>query len=250
MNRQAAYNLPKCFLEKRGTTGIDLKRELPDLLDYGVTRGIFTDPNTVFEEEEWRKLGDKLFDAIIAEEKAARKLLKPWRTVTNTLKMHKAEQRVAAAAAERLSNTASARTSAAQQNDTTPPPDCPLPPSVRTLMIPQSSAGPWNLSQSGSALEDETPEPPQAERVAPRGIPAASPAGTAGANGLAEPMLEAGSPAPRQGTIWVPSRWVQPAVEEHNKGSPRERPELLQGGTPDRDQARHNGTVTTGEDRT
>ncbi|KAF1445513.1 Endogenous retrovirus group K member 8 Gag polyprotein, partial [Pygoscelis papua] len=102
MIRQAAYDLLKCFLEKRSIEDIDCKKELPGLLAYGVTKGFFANPDTVFEEEEWRKFGDKLFDEVINEEKVAKKLMKPWRAVTNVLTMHKAEQKVAAAAAERL----------------------------------------------------------------------------------------------------------------------------------------------------
>ncbi|XP_075275058.1 uncharacterized protein LOC142361163 [Opisthocomus hoazin] len=170
MNRQAAYNLLKCFLEKQGIDGIDLKKELPDLLNYGVLRGVFTDPNTVFEEEEWRKLGNKLFDAVINEEKAAKKLMKPWRAVTNTLTMHKAEQRVAAAAAERLTSAAPAGVSSTQPTA----PDCPLPPSIRTVVVPHSSsAGAWDLSRLGSALEGNSAEPPPSERVTQGEIAAA-----------------------------------------------------------------------------
>ncbi|XP_074934054.1 uncharacterized protein LOC142049850 isoform X1 [Phalacrocorax aristotelis] len=165
MNRQAAYNLLKCFLEKRGIEGIDLKKELNDLLAYGELRGIFTDPNTVFEEEEWRKLGDKLFDAVINEEKAAKKLMKPWRAVTNTLTMHKAEQRVAAAAAERLSSTAP--TGGTPVQPTAPAaPDCPLPPSVRSIVIPQSSRDAWDLSRLSSTLESEGKESPPTDQAA------------------------------------------------------------------------------------
>ncbi|KAF1519507.1 Endogenous retrovirus group K member 8 Gag polyprotein, partial [Eudyptula albosignata] len=163
MNRQATYNLLKCFLEKRGTIGIDLKKELPDLLEYGVTRGVFTNPDTVFEENEWRKLGDQLFDAVIKEEKTARRLMKPWRAVMNQLTMHKAEQKAAAAAAERLGATASvvAPAAAAPTAGATPPPECPLPPSVRTLMIPSHSGGLGNLFQLAPALEEQAVGPPQ-----------------------------------------------------------------------------------------
>ncbi|KAF1660129.1 hypothetical protein FQA23_0000559, partial [Aptenodytes patagonicus] len=210
MNRQAAYNLLKCFLEKRSTEGVDLKKELPDLLEYGVARGIFTDPNTVFEEEEWRKLGDKLFDAVIKEEKLARKLMKPWRAVTNTLTMYKAEQKVAAAAAERLGSTGTTGTSSTHQTVVSPPPDCPLPPSVRTFTIPQGPSGPWNLSHLGSALEDEVPEPSQAERTVQRETPTAPPEGRVGVDGMSELRSEGVSPAPRRSTNPF---WTQEAAD-------------------------------------
>ncbi|KAF1603393.1 UNVERIFIED_CONTAM: Endogenous retrovirus group K member 8 Gag polyprotein, partial [Eudyptes pachyrhynchus] len=201
MNRQAAYNLLKCFLEKRGTTGIDFKKELPDLLEYGAARGVFTNPDTVFEEDEWRKLGDQLFDAVIKEEKAARRLLKPWRTVINQLTMHKAEQKAAAAAAERLGATTSAGASAAQASaaGTTPPPEYPLPPSVRTLVVPPNSGGPWNLSQLVSALEGEAVGPPRAERPPQRGASTASSLEIAETEEGVATVVGADSPASRRG---------------------------------------------------
>ena len=81
MERQAAYDLLRCFLEKRGTQGIDCHKELPGLLAYGVAKGCLGNPDTVFEQTEWRKFGDKLFDEVINENKTAKKLLKPWRAV-------------------------------------------------------------------------------------------------------------------------------------------------------------------------
>ncbi|XP_071889317.1 uncharacterized protein [Anas platyrhynchos] len=102
METQAAYDLLKCFLEKQSTQGIDCKKDLPGLLAYGVAQGCFINPDTVFEQAEWRKFGDKLFDEVIKDNKTAKKLSKPWKAVTNALAIHQAEQRVAAAATERL----------------------------------------------------------------------------------------------------------------------------------------------------
>ncbi|KAK1194023.1 GAK8 protein, partial [Pygoscelis papua] len=182
MNRQAAYDLLKCFLEKRSTEGLDCKRELPGLLAYGVTKGFFTNPDTVFEEDEWRKFGDKLFDEVISDEKVAKKLMKPWRAVTNAITMHKAEQRAAAAAAERLGGASTTNMSSSQQAAAKPPPDCPLPPSVRTIVVPQNMSGSWDFSQMKSTIEEEaSPTAPPIEttsEAAPEVAPRASDRGT------------------------------------------------------------------------
>ncbi len=187
MDRQAAYDLLKCFLEKRSTVGLDCKRELPGLLAYGVTKGFFANPDTVFEEDEWRKFGDKLFDEVISEEKVAKKLMKPWRAVTNAITMHKAEQRAAAAAAERLSGISITNMSSSQQTAAKPPPDYPLPPSVRTIAVPKNMSGSWDLSQTKSTIEEEAsptapPIKPTSE-AAPGATPRASDRGI-------DPVLE------------------------------------------------------------
>ena len=127
MERQAAYDLLKCFLEKRKVPDIDCAKELAGLLAYGVAKGCFVSPDTVFEQAEWRKFGDKLFDEVINEHKTAKKLMKPWRAVINALATHKAEQKVAAAAAERLGGSNNQKEAEANQY--------PLPPSVRTFTI-------------------------------------------------------------------------------------------------------------------
>jgi len=141
MERQAAYDLLKCFLENRSTQGIDCKKDLPGLLAYGVTKGCFINPDTVFEQTEWCKFGDKLFDEVNNENKTAKKLLKPWRAVTNALAIHQAEQRVAAAATERLGLPGSAGSVNPQQGGMGGAGDYPLPPSVRTITLPQGAMG-------------------------------------------------------------------------------------------------------------
>ena len=219
MNRQAAYNLLECFLEKRGTEGIDLKKELPDLLSYGVVRGFFADPNTVFEESEWRKLGDKLFDAVISEEKTAKKLMKPWRAVINTITMHKAEQKVAAAAAERLDGTASTRVPSVQQASATPSPDCPLPPSVRTLVVPQNPSGPWDLSHLSSTLGNGSTSSHQADGVALREMLTAPPASTAiiDTSEAEQPVLGTVAPASGRGNNPFLGRGVSNLASERQR---------------------------------
>ncbi|NWH41605.1 GAK19 protein, partial [Chloropsis hardwickii] len=95
VKRQAACDLLKCFLEKQQVQDIDLKKELVGLLAYGVAKGHFSDPNTVFCVEEWRAFGDMLWSAVIDEDKTAKKLSRPWRAVINSLLQHQAEQSVA-----------------------------------------------------------------------------------------------------------------------------------------------------------
>lgn len=144
MERQAAYDLLKCFLENRKMLDIDCPKELPGLLAYGVAKGCFINPDTVFEQAEWRKFGDKSFEDVINEQKAAKKLMKPWRAVINALAIHKAEQKVAAAAAERLGGTNSQKELEISQY--------PLPPSVRTFTI----------TQQGGSVPSAPPPPPEA----------------------------------------------------------------------------------------
>ncbi|NWZ30298.1 GAK8 protein, partial [Asarcornis scutulata] len=157
MERQAAYDLLKCFLEKRGTQGIDCKKDLPGLIAYGVAQGCFINPDTVFEQAEWRKFGDKLFDEVINDNKTAKKLLKPCKAVTNALAIHQAEQRVAAAATERLGLPGKAGSVNPQQGEMEGAGDCPLPPSVRTITLPSSESS-LVLPPSPAALPTPTHE--------------------------------------------------------------------------------------------
>uniref|UniRef100_A0A8C3GLB5 CCHC-type domain-containing protein n=1 Tax=Cairina moschata TaxID=8855 RepID=A0A8C3GLB5_CAIMO len=162
MERQAAYDLLKCFLEKQSTVdtvNIDCKKELPGLLAYGVAKGCFTNPNTVFELAEWKKFGDKLLDEVINDSKTAKKLLKPWKAVTNAIAIHQVEQKVAAAASERLGP--SGRVSNANpQNVNTEGTDYPLPPSVRTSTAPQGVSGNWEVPVTMSPVAEEDSPPP------------------------------------------------------------------------------------------
>ncbi|NWU51349.1 GAK6 protein, partial [Dromas ardeola] len=150
MDRQAACDLLKCFLEKRGIPGIDCKKDLPGLLTYGVAKGFFSNPDTVFKEREWRRFGDSLFNEVIDDNKTAKKLMKSWRTVINALSQHRAEQRAATEAAERLGPAASPTTS--PHTGTASAPDFPLPPSVRTLTITQGATGVWGPSPPAEPL--------------------------------------------------------------------------------------------------
>ncbi|XP_066847083.1 uncharacterized protein [Anser cygnoides] len=149
MEKQAAVDLLKCFLEKRKTPDIDCHKELQGLVAYGVAKGCFINPDTLFEEDEWRKFGDILFEEMISENKTAKKLAKPWRAVTNALTIHRVEQKVAAAATERLGKTLRADEEANPY---------PLPPSVQQFTM--KAPGGWGEGARPSAppLPLETPE--------------------------------------------------------------------------------------------
>ncbi|NWS74936.1 GAK7 protein, partial [Crotophaga sulcirostris] len=160
MERQATYDLLRCFLEKWSTQGIDCKKELPGLLAYGVAKGCFSDPNLVFEHEEWRRFGDKLFDEVVDDDsKAARKLLKQWRAVSNALLQHKAEQKAAAAALERLGAVAGAKAPSPDSSD------YPLPPAVRTIRVPLEVMGGWGPQAPPCSAEPSTPPMESVEDV-------------------------------------------------------------------------------------
>ncbi|NXF99336.1 GAK8 protein, partial [Sakesphorus luctuosus] len=140
MDRQAAHDLLRCFLEKRGVSGIDLKKELPGLLAYEVAEGYFKDPNTVLVEGEWRNYGDKLWEQTLSDNKIAKKLGKPWKAVINALQQHQAEQKAARAAAKCL--------------DSLPAESFPLPPSTNVIYIPKDKVPSLN--------EDRVPSAPPA----------------------------------------------------------------------------------------
>ncbi|NWQ86144.1 GAK24 protein, partial [Burhinus bistriatus] len=80
--------------------GIDLKKDVPRLLAWGYAKGVFANPHTVHELSEWRKLGDELWEAILNDDKTAKKLGKIWRVIHNTLLQHVAEKRAAEKAIE------------------------------------------------------------------------------------------------------------------------------------------------------
>ncbi|NWY35049.1 GA113 protein, partial [Pheucticus melanocephalus] len=141
MERQAAYDLFTCFLQKREVKGIDLQEELRGLLAYGCERGVFQNPHTVHELTEWRKFGDKLWEAAIDEDETARKLGKLWRVVRDELLQHQAEEK---AAREADKNKGSGAWS-----------DCPLPPAVSTIVLPPTPSGnsrPAGVSDPAGAI--------------------------------------------------------------------------------------------------
>ncbi|NXV53852.1 GAK8 protein, partial [Uria aalge] len=146
------------FLEKRSIQGIDCKKELMGLLTYGVEKGYFTNPDTVFELDEWRKYGDSLFDEMINDNKTAKRLLKPWRAVTNTLSQHRAEQKAAAAAVERLGSPAATTSAATRQGGKGDSLDYPTPPMFRELLMKQNPDGQWEpISPTAPSLPTAPP---------------------------------------------------------------------------------------------
>ncbi|NXP95610.1 GA113 protein, partial [Passerina amoena] len=149
MERQAAYDLFTSFLKQRQVKGIDLQEELPGLLAYGYERGVFQNPRTVHELTEWRKFGDKLWDAVIDEDKTAEKLGKLWRVVHNELLQHQAEKEAAQQADEKK---ASGRWSG-----------CPLAAATSTVRLPptsSSSSPPVRAVAALSAPPVPRPDPP------------------------------------------------------------------------------------------
>lgn len=101
MDLEVALDLLQSFLEKRGVDHSYVK-QLAGLVTLGKTKGCFQDPDLLFDEGEWRKLGDVLWDMIIDEDKTAKKLMKPWREVINNIKRHKLEKNLAAVASQKL----------------------------------------------------------------------------------------------------------------------------------------------------
>ncbi|NXT45276.1 GAK8 protein, partial [Pelecanoides urinatrix] len=95
MDRQAAYDLFTAFLQKRQVKGIELSKELPDLLKFAYSQGFFINPHTVHELSEWRRFGDKLWELTLDDDKAAKKMSKLWRVVHNELLLCQAEKRAA-----------------------------------------------------------------------------------------------------------------------------------------------------------
>ncbi|NXK01362.1 GA113 protein, partial [Corythaixoides concolor] len=178
MDRQAAYDLFKCFLEKRNTPGIDYKKELPGLLAFGAAKGFFSNPDTVFDHSEWRRFGDALFDGIIEDDKTCKKLVKSWRAVSSALLQHQAEQRAAAAASARLNDPTGVNSTAGPSGMGSSPSvgDCPLPPSVRTLTMPGVGAS-LGVTASPPAEEAQPLAPPLWERDSPNIESSAPPLG-------------------------------------------------------------------------
>ncbi|NXK79094.1 GAK7 protein, partial [Amazona guildingii] len=129
MDRQVAYNLFTSFLEKRNLRDINLKKEVPELLAYGYAKGLFVNPHTVHDLNEWRKFGDVLWEAVLEVDKTAKKLGKVWRTVHNALLQYAAEHKAAEKAAE-------AHRKNRDYGQTGPPEGEPLAPAVTSIRIP------------------------------------------------------------------------------------------------------------------
>ncbi|NWX84509.1 GAK9 protein, partial [Nothoprocta pentlandii] len=165
MERQAGYDLLRCFLEKRGALDKELGRELAGLLAYGTAKGCFHDPNTVFDEGEWHKFGDKLWEATLADEKAVKRLGNHWRTVVKSLQCHVAEQRAALAASSRLGGLVAQNGEGAARAV----PQCPLPPATNTIFVPMEG------TTAGSAPAEPAPLAPPLSHPPPVSPPQNAP---------------------------------------------------------------------------
>ncbi|NXK82028.1 GAK7 protein, partial [Amazona guildingii] len=130
MDRQVAYDLFISFLEKRNLRDLNLKKEVPELLAYGYAKGIFVNPHTVHDLKEWRKLRDVLWEAVLEDDKIAKKLGKVWRTVHNALMQHTAERKAAEKAVE-------AHRRNRDYGQTGPAEGEPLAPAVTSIRIPR-----------------------------------------------------------------------------------------------------------------
>lgn len=126
MERQAAYDLFTCFLEKCQVKGIDPRKDLSGLLAYGEAKGCFLNPHAVHEVGEWRKLGDLLWEAVLGEDKTARKLAKQWKVVINALQQYHAEQKAAKRVTDALEKVGAASPETLSY---------PTPPATNTILI-------------------------------------------------------------------------------------------------------------------
>lgn len=101
MEQEVALNLLLRFLEKRGVDSGTVK-QVPGLIAYGRATGSFAQTGSLFDESEWQRLGETLWDHVIDDKKDAKKLMKPWREVINCIRKHKIEKDMAAAASRQL----------------------------------------------------------------------------------------------------------------------------------------------------
>lgn len=63
---------------------------------------MFKTTGDLFDEKEWRELGNILWFKVIDDNKAARKLMRAWHSVINYLQRYQAEKKVAAVATATL----------------------------------------------------------------------------------------------------------------------------------------------------
>lgn len=130
MDRQAAYDLFVTFLRRRGFKGLDIDKDLPSLISHARSLGIFSDPHSIHQLSEWRKYGDALWDLVLEDDKAAKKMSKLWKAVQNELLMVQAEKRAADNAR------------VAQDLNRNYDPSAPNPPAVSFVDIPAQPGNP------------------------------------------------------------------------------------------------------------
>ncbi|KAJ7414033.1 hypothetical protein WISP_86905 [Willisornis vidua] len=98
----AAEWLLSAILSKRGEAVSD--KLLQKLIAWARGKGYFTTPSLLFLFEEWRAVGDKMWELTIkGKDKDFKDLRVSWRTIINVLESMKAESKVAAAAVQALS---------------------------------------------------------------------------------------------------------------------------------------------------
>ncbi|NXT86227.1 GAK8 protein, partial [Zapornia atra] len=125
--------------------GIDIKRDLPGLVAWGYAKGLFGNPHMIHELAEWKKLGDALYDAVLDDDKTAKKLAKIWREVHNSLLQQIAEKKAAEQALE-----------AHKRNLQYGREDDPQAPSVQQVMMPC-------MPPVGGLLDSFVPSAPPAD---------------------------------------------------------------------------------------
>ncbi|NWU73784.1 GAK7 protein, partial [Pterocles burchelli] len=152
MDRQAAYDLFIAGLERKGIKGIDLKKDVIALLAWGYSHGVFANPHTVHQLTEWRKLGELLWDAVLEDDKTAKKMGKIWRVIHNTLLQSQADRRAAEEALKAAQKNASYG-HAEQEN-------VPLAPGTNTVVMPAPGGMSESVQPSAPPLKEEPQEEP------------------------------------------------------------------------------------------
>ncbi|XP_057240707.1 uncharacterized protein LOC130584625 isoform X2 [Malurus melanocephalus] len=129
MERQAAHSLI-CFLEKRQIRGINLYKEIQELINYAQNQGCFRDPATVFKAAEWRKFSDKIWDALSGDNGTAERMGRLYTVVMSELVRYwdkrKAACQINTVQGGNLETTSSYS-------------GCPLPPTACSISLPPSA---------------------------------------------------------------------------------------------------------------
>ncbi|XP_064032381.1 endogenous retrovirus group K member 113 Gag polyprotein-like [Pogoniulus pusillus] len=189
MEKQVAHDLLKRFLEKRSVGPV---KGLEDLIALGYNLGVIEKPAHVFDWKRWREIGNNLWERVIDEDKVAKKLMKPWRDITNDLKKYQMEKDVALQAQNQLDPEAGKIIPGADY--WSPPPGTKIP--VKTDKIPaKSSCINYPTLPCPALPDDKGPPPPfPTDEI---------------------PVLEPSAPLlPRDPrSLWAPSPWRSPEVE-------------------------------------
>lgn len=175
----AAERLLNAILSKRGQAKSG--RLLSKLVAWAQKQGYFASPPTLFQCDEWRRLGDHMWQLTIKDkDKPFKDLKETWQTVVNTLESMKAESRVAAAAVQAL---APEKTETAREKNKTEQQKrswfaCPIVQSEGLLPMKGLTAKRCNTiaellppSPAPSAPPAPAPAPPAPNVAAPQGTP-------------------------------------------------------------------------------